>query len=74
MGCVEGIMRNQIILIAQQLDYKVLFNNIKPEDLLDIDEVFLTNAIVGVKYVSGYKNKRYFKRTATKLMKELNKT
>ena len=72
MGCVEGIMRDQIISIAQQLGYKVLYNNITPKDLLNMDELFLTNAIVGVKYVSGYKNKRFFKRTASKLMHELN--
>lgn len=71
-GCVEGIMRNQIINIATNLNYNILFDNITPDDLLNVDEVFLTNAIVGVKYISGYKEKRFFKRTASKLIQELN--
>jgi len=73
-GCVNGIMRKQILHISKILGYEVDENaTIKPNDLLEMDELFLTNAIVGIKYISGYKNKRYFKRVAQKLILELNK-
>ena len=73
-GCVNGIMRKQILQIATELGYSIDADaKIKPNDLLEMDELFLTNAIVGIKYVSGYKSKRYFKRVAQKLTLELNK-
>ena len=72
-GCVEGIMRKQIIYYATQLGYNIAYNNIKPKDLESMDELFLTNAIVGIKYITGYKQVRFFKRVATKLINELNK-
>jgi len=73
-GCVEGIMRKQIINIASAMGFVVDDNaSFKPDDLLKMDELFLTNAIVGIKSVSAYKNRRYFKRSATKLLQELNR-
>ena len=71
-GCIDGIMRKQIINIAEQLNFSIIYENIKTTDLPNYDELFVTNAIVGIKYISGYKEKRYFKRTATKLIHELN--
>jgi len=73
-GCVEGVMRKQIITIASTLGFIVdSSTNLNPNDLLSMDELFLTNAIVGLKSVSAYKNRRYFKRSATKILQELNK-
>ncbi len=73
-GCVEGIMRKQIISIAKDLGYIVNADSmISPNDLLNMDELFLTNAINGIKYISGFKNRRYFKRCANEFIQELNK-
>ncbi len=72
-GCVEGIMRKQIIDVSQTMGYKIDCEAyICPNDLFTMDEVFLTNAVSGVKYVGGYENRRYFKRVAGKLLNELN--
>ena len=71
-GCVDGIMRKQVLSIAYRIEYSVTLQSIKPDDLTDADELFLTNAISGIRYISGYKEKRYFKRASCKFMKELN--
>jgi len=71
-GCVNGIMRNQIIDMANTLGYNVIFNNISLDSLNNADEVFLTNAVSGVRYVSGYKDKRFMKKTSSKLIDRLN--
>jgi branched-subunit amino acid aminotransferase/4-amino-4-deoxychorismate lyase len=74
LGCVEGVMRNHVLTIARQSGYMVDDEAlILPEDLLSMDEVFLTNAIAGIKWVGGYKNRRYYKKNANILMMVLNK-
>ncbi len=73
-GCVEGIMREQIISIALKNGFTVFDDcNIKSVDLLDADEIFLTNAISGVQWVVAYKHKRYFNKAAKFFIGELNK-
>ena len=58
-GCIDGVMRKQILHIAQQnriLCYEIslAFNT-----LMNADEVFLTNAVKGVIWVEHYKTKSY---------------
>lgn len=73
-GCVDGIMRKQLLKIAVSLGYNVDANAIIiPDDLLTMDELFLSNAIVGIKSISGFENRRYYKRSAMKFLYELNK-
>ncbi|MBI9065889.1 MAG: aminotransferase class IV [Salinivirgaceae bacterium] len=73
LGCVHGIMRKQILNRATNMNYIIHENAIlKESDLLLMDELFLTNAVVGIKYVSGFRNKRYFKRSAQKMVHALN--
>ena len=50
-GCVDGTMRN-CILSLKDLDYKIVENEIKLGDILEAEEVFLTNAIQGVRWVN----------------------
>ena len=60
-GCIEGIMRDKVIEKALQLRFSVIEGaQIRPEHLTKFDEIFLTNAIQGIQWVSAYKNKRYF--------------
>ncbi|MBE9467665.1 MAG: aminotransferase class IV [Bacteroidetes bacterium] len=72
-GCIPNIMRNQIIKTALSLNYIVFDDcNIKPTDLLSADELFLTNAIFGIKWIVAYKNRRYFSKTSKILNNKLN--
>lgn len=71
-GCLAGTMRMQIINIALKNGIKVYECTILPQNLLAADEIFLTNAVSGIKWVSGYRTKRYFNSMAKKLILLLN--
>ncbi|MFO7829118.1 MAG: aminotransferase class IV [Bacteroidales bacterium] len=73
-GPVAGIMRKQVLQIADSLNFKII--NKEPcteKHLLNADEVFLTNSISGIKWVMGFKDRRYFNHTSKRLIDELNK-
>jgi branched-chain amino acid aminotransferase len=71
-GCLAGTMRMQIINLALQNGIKVYECNILPQNLLAADEIFFTNAIRGINWVSGYRTKRYFNNMSRKLVAILN--
>ena len=71
-GCLAGTMRMQVINIALQNGLKVYECTILPQNLLVADEIFLTNAISGITWVSGYRTKRYFNNVARRLVDLLN--
>ena len=66
-GCVGGIMRSVLIRTALDHGIKVYEAALTPQTLLQADELFLTNAVRGIEWVSSYKTKRYFHATAEKL-------
>jgi branched-chain amino acid aminotransferase len=53
-GCVDGTMRS---FIKNQCDVEE--ESISKEDLFSADEVFLTNAIKGVRWVESFNEKKY---------------
>lgn len=71
-GCLAGTMRMQIINLALANGIKVYECNILPQNLLVADEIFLTNAISGIRWVQGYRTKRYQNHMATRLVGLLN--
>lgn len=71
-GCLAGTMRMQVINLALKNGIKVYECKILPQNLLVADEVFLTNAISGLIWVSGYRTKRYFNNVTRKLVDLLN--
>jgi branched-subunit amino acid aminotransferase/4-amino-4-deoxychorismate lyase len=71
-GCLAGTMRMQIINLAVKHNIKVYECNILPQNLLVADEVFLTNAIKGITWISGYRTKRYFNNMSRKFVAMLN--
>ena len=59
-GCIKGIARKKIIeLLQKQTDYTFEERSISPFELQKADEVFLSNAIVGVQPVTHYKKKQF---------------
>jgi branched-chain amino acid aminotransferase len=71
-GCIDGVMRKKIIEIAEANRIAVYELSIMQNVLLGADELFLTNAINGIRWVVAYKQKRYFNNTAKKLLEKLN--
>lgn len=74
-GCIAGVMRESVLNLAKQLSIKTDTQAILTEKiLLDADEIFLTNAIEGIRWVGAFRNRRYFSKTAQLLCIELNKS
>jgi len=72
-GGINGITKNVIIDIALANKFSLIEDaDVRETDLLNADEVFLTNSISGITWVGAYKNKRYFNKTAKLLVKDLN--
>jgi branched-chain amino acid aminotransferase len=72
-GCVEGVMRQVVIDIANKIGIPLTEAQINPEILYEADEVFLTNAVKGIQSVMGYGIRRYFNKVSKTLLDELNK-
>lgn len=73
LGPVEGIMRKQILEIASELSFQVNDDAfLLAEDLHQMDEIFLTNAVSGIRSVIGFQNRRYFKKKGQLLLDKLN--
>lgn len=67
-GCVKGIMRKKIIeMLSKNNDYTLKEEAISPFELQKADEVFITNAIIGIQPVTNYK-KTTFKTTISKAL------
>ncbi len=60
-GCVDGIMRRKVLHLLDQHSIEYHEGEITEEMLTEADEAFLTNVMNGIKIVTGYKTKRYFK-------------
>jgi len=72
-GPVAGIMRKQVLRIADSLKYRI--NNddsITEQHMLAADEVFVTNSISGIKWVLAFKEKRYFNTATRQFVDKLN--
>ena len=65
-------MRAAVIQVALSHGYKVYECDLTPQELLRADEMFLTNAIRGIQWVTAYRTKRYFSSTAKELVELLN--
>jgi len=73
-GPVSGIMRKQIISIARSLNIEVKDNvKLKLADIINADEIFLSNAISGIKWVVAFQNRRFFKKASKIISDELNR-
>ncbi|MBL7697346.1 MAG: aminotransferase class IV [Chitinophagaceae bacterium] len=66
-GCVAGVMRNYLISRLPELSYTVMEKELHADELLEADEVFLTNAISGLKWVGEFKNKKYTNTVSSKI-------
>jgi branched-chain amino acid aminotransferase len=71
-GVLAGTMRMLIINLALQNKIKVYECSLMPQNLLSADEVLLTNAISGIKWVGGFRTKRYRNEMAKNLVGFLN--
>lgn len=71
-GPTGGVMRAAVARLAAANGFKVYEYDLSPQELLRADEMFLTNAVRGIQWVSSYRTKRYFSSTAQQLTSLLN--
>ncbi|MFM7217089.1 MAG: aminotransferase class IV [Bacteroidota bacterium] len=71
-ACVAGVMREVVIGICQESGQSVTEGRIGINDLLEADELFLTDVIHGIRWVSAFRSKRYFYTTSRMLLQEIN--
>ena len=73
-ACLPGVMRKQVINLI--LENNIIFSEVDSitlDHIAEADEVFITNAVSGIKWVSMYRDSRYFNKMSSFLVNELNK-
>ncbi|MEO7308206.1 MAG: aminodeoxychorismate lyase [Ferruginibacter sp.] len=58
-GCIAGIMRRNILQQLKKNDARVIECELTVEDLLNADEIFLTNSIYHIRWVQNFGDKKY---------------
>lgn len=72
-GCLNGIMRKQLIAIIKLLpDFSLEETSISPFELQKADEIFITNTIQGIVSVTKYRKKEFVNSTTKILLPKLN--
>jgi len=71
-GCIPGVMRKNIIQIANENRIEVQECPLNPAVLMKADELFLTNSIYGLRWVLSYRSKRYFNKMSKLLVEKVN--
>ena len=71
-ACVSEIMRGRIIEHVQDQRMPVIEKGITADDLLKADEIFLTDVIHGIRWVSAFRSKRYFNNFSRTLLHEFS--
>lgn len=71
-GGVAGVMRMILINICIQKGIPVYEADLDETDILSAEEVFFTNAIVGIQWVSSFRHKRYYHKLSDFLVDSLN--
>lgn len=71
-GCISGVMRKVVMGLARANDISIIEAQLNPEVLREAEEVFITNALGGIRWVMGYGRKRYFNEVSKGLSALLN--
>ena len=71
-GCIKGIIRKKIIeIVTKSPDYKIEETSISPFEIQKANEVFITNAIIGIQSVTNYRKKEFSTEITRKLKNSL---
>ncbi|MCG6937294.1 MAG: aminodeoxychorismate lyase [Gammaproteobacteria bacterium] len=67
---IKGVMRDVIIDIANKMGIVVKVDRLRVEELLAMDELFITNSLIGIKSINRFKHKQYNRSDVTKVIFE----
>ena len=71
-ACVEGTLRSLIIGLAQNAGFQVAETKLKIADIKKAEEVWLSNAIQGIRWVEKFDNVFFKNKIANQFVKSLN--
>ena len=72
-GCVDGIMRKVVLEIFEKAGFIVAETDpLQLSFIFEVDEIFLANDVYGIRWIGGYKHKRYRKKSCVDLVYQLN--
>ena len=72
-GCLNGIMRKQIIAIVNKMEtIEMIEKSISPFDLQKADELFISNVITGIQPITKYRKKEFTSEVAKEILDSLN--
>ena len=69
-GCVAGVMRRYLIEKIQSAGYAIEEMICPKQKLLEADEIFLTNALFGIRWVQQLREKTYTNKLSSQLYKQ----
>ena len=73
-GCIDGIFRKQLLLILLKLNLKIVeTEGATIDEISNAEELFLTNAIDGIRWIVGFKNKRFYNFKIKEIFREFKK-
>tara|TARA_R110002049_G_scaffold48541_1_gene139777 strand:+ start:2189 stop:3004 length:816 start_codon:yes stop_codon:yes gene_type:complete len=67
-GCVKGVYREYVINKLPNLGYKVIQDPIHIDAVSSADEIFITNSISGIQWVSAFNKKRFLNSSIKKIV------
>jgi len=72
-GCIPGVMRRIILRLANEAGLRTNDqSSLTPAALDDAEEIFLTNAVDGIRWIGAFRQRRYYKRISKILTGKLN--
>ena len=71
-GCIAGVMRKVVMQLARANNINIIEAQLNPEVLRQAEEVFVTYAVGGIRWVMGYGRKRYFNEISKNMSALLN--
>ena len=72
-GCIDGIMRRKVLELAKKEDYIVIETQpLIISFIFEVEEIFLTNDVYGIRWIGGYKHKRYRRKRSIDFVDRLN--
>lgn len=73
-GCIAGVMRKNILAIAKKSGIKIVEKKITRKEIMNANEIFLTNAIDGIKWVRKFNDKYFQNEVGRYLCERLNES
>ena len=71
-GCLNGVLRKNLINIIKSTKLSLEEVNVSPFDLVAAEELFMTNVIQGITPVNNYRRKNFDIKIASRLIDLLN--